>query len=140
MFYPKMNKRNIVQQIQAHLLDELASLNLPSIPDIKNPQCQRAAQLKHELLIFHFLPIREFNENDMICPSVLTEVECHGIRSFYLIVPQAGGYVTEFEGKPIQVLTPNSPLGEALLGRKVGDKIHIQTRSEMREYKIISVS
>lgn len=135
-----MNKHHIVQQIQSHLLNELASLNLPDLPDAENPQYQRAAQLKHELLTLQFLPIREFNENDIICPSVLTEVEYHGIRSFYLIVPQVGGYVTEIEGKPIQVLTPNSPLGEALLGKKVGDKIYIQTRSGIREYKIISLS
>ena len=44
-----------------------------------------------------------------------------------------------FEGKLIQVITPQSPLGEALLGRQVGDQIDIQIQREIRDLEIVSV-
>lgn len=102
-------------------------------------QAQRAAEIKRQLLIFKFLPVREFGPQDPIGPGALVELELNRTRSFYFLIPQGGGLVTNLDGRPVQVITPQSPIGEALLGRKAGDVIEIEARSALRVYKVLSV-
>ena len=41
---------------------------------------------------------------------------------------------------PVQVITPLSPLGEALMGRKVGDKAELKTPAGTHTYKIVEIN
>jgi transcription elongation GreA/GreB family factor len=59
------------------------------------------------------------------------------MHAYYLIVPKGGGLVTRVEGKAVQVITPNSPLGEALLGKRVGDEAQIEVGGKTRLYKVV---
>ena len=44
-----------------------------------------------------------------------------------------------YESKAIQVLTPKSPLGEALLGSRAGDTVLVEKGKSTLEYEILSV-
>jgi transcription elongation GreA/GreB family factor len=44
------------------------------------------------------------------------------------------------EEKPVQVVTPQSPLGEALLGKKVGDRVRVEIRGGVREYRLLTLT
>ena len=46
-------------------------------------------------------------------------------ESIYFVVPCAAGEKLEQDGTTIRTLTPGSPLGGALIGRRVGDEIEL---------------
>jgi hypothetical protein len=89
--------------------------------------------------MWKFLPLREFGSADVVCPAALVELELQGTHAFYFIAPQGGGLVLRQDGCPVQVITPNSPMGEALLGRREGDVVEVETRSSVRSYRVISI-
>lgn len=101
-------------------------------------QSKRAEDIRKQLQIFRFLPLREYTADDVVCPGGLVELEHKGTRAFYFIIPQGGGLVTRLDGKAIQVVTPRSPIGEALMGRKVGETVEVELRGALRKYKVIS--
>ena len=89
--------------------------------------------------MYRFLPVRNYTAEDVIVPSALVELKLGSASAYYYVAPQGGGLVTRVDGKAVQAITPNSPLGEALLGKKVGDTLEVQTRSGTREYLVVSV-
>lgn len=56
------------------------------------------------------------------------------------LAPDGGGQVLTHEGRQYQVLTPQAPLGRALLGREVDDEIEVQSPSGVRRWVIEHVT
>lgn len=124
-----MDKRRVVEEITAFLNDELAEAGP-----------ERAAEIRRLLQMYRFLPVREFGPDDVVCPSALVGLELQGgPTTHFLIVPSGGGLVTRIEGLPVQVITPQSPMGEALMGKKAGDQVVVEARTEKRCYRVLSV-
>lgn len=94
---------------------------------------------KRQLTVFRYLPRREYGATDVIIPSSLVELEYRGVTSLNLIVPSGGGLVLRVENRPVQVMTPQSPLGEALIGKKQGETVKLKMQNGTREYKITKV-
>ena len=55
------------------------------------------------------------------------------------IGPRAGGLELEIEGRTILVVTPQSPLGRQLLGKKVGEMVSVPGRGSLAKQLIVSV-
>lgn len=138
-----MDKKKVVAEIQNYLAQELSDL----APALENPEklqseqkqdlAARVDDIKRQLLMYKFLPVRPFTSEDVICPGGLVELEINQMHAYYLIVPAGGGLVTRVDGKAVQVITPNSPLGEALMGKKVGDAADVQVGGKPRHYKVV---
>lgn len=124
-----MDKRKVIEQIKAYLVEELESADE-----------EHARELKRLLTVYRFLPQREYGKDDVVVPSAMVELKLGGARAYYFMAPQGGGLVTSVEGEPVQVITPQSPLGEALLGKKVGDTVEVAVRGTVRKYLITSIS
>jgi len=103
-------------------------------------QAARVAELHRLITVFKFFPVRQYGPKDPACPGALVELDCNETRAYYFVVPQGGGLVTRIEGKPVQIITPQSPIGDALMGRKAGERIDVETRSGARQYTIVSIS
>jgi transcription elongation GreA/GreB family factor len=103
-------------------------------------QAKRVAEVEQALHIIKSLPFKDFTEGDQIGATALIELEHDGKTNFCLLLPQGGGLSVEHGGHHVQVITPKSPLGEALIGRKVGDVAVIDVNNQTKEYDIISVS
>jgi Transcription elongation factor, GreA/GreB, C-term len=97
---------------------------------------KQVEQWKQQRLTLAFLPSRQYGPEDVIVPSVLVEIELADRALWVLMVPNHGGLISHFGGKPVQVLTPQSPLGEALLGKKIGDRVSVALSSGERSYLI----
>jgi transcription elongation GreA/GreB family factor len=158
-----MDKKKLVDQVRKALEEELATLttaanaareaatheeNKPEdeydtrsveAAYLASAQSKRVEEIRKQLTVFRFLPVRDYGPNDAVCPAALVELDHKGTRAFYFIVPQGGGLVTEVDGKPVQIITPMSPIGDALMGRHVGDVIEVEMRNGTREYKVISI-
>jgi transcription elongation GreA/GreB family factor len=132
-----MEKRSVIELIRTHLEEELAELR--SADSISSQPDPRIQELERALLMYRFLPIRDFDAGDVVAPASLSELELSGRKMWVLLVPQHGGLVTQFAGQPVQVVTPNSPLGEAMLGKKQGESFRVQAGTGTRDYRILRI-
>ncbi len=102
-------------------------------------QAKRISEIEELLVILTHLQVKDFGENDKINSSALIEVESQGRRSHFFIMVKGGGLAVKFEGLNIQIITPNSPVGGALLSRKKGDVAIVENGSQIREYEILNI-
>jgi hypothetical protein len=102
-------------------------------------QAKRVVELEELLSIFRHLEPRSFGKDDRIATTALIEVDLRGKHSFVLLMPKGGGLILPFEGQAVQIVTPISPLGEALVGLRAGDTAVIEVGGQVREYDILTV-
>ena len=158
-----MDKKKLIQQIIQVLDRDVASLKSAALetyaaatgeeskPENKydtraleasylaGAQAKRVLDLESSLNIYKFLEIKSFTPTSRIESTALVEVDFDGKVTHVFIVPARGSLTLTFEGIAIQVITPQSPLGEALLGARMGDVVKIDKGSKQIEYEIISV-
>lgn len=103
-------------------------------------QADRIRDLSRVINALEFLPLRAFVPKDPIASAALVEVDVDGKRSCYFVAPQGGGLRVEIDGVVVQVITPSSPVGRALLGRVEGEVVEVPTEGGVREYEILAVT
>lgn len=103
-------------------------------------QSKRVAEIEELAYIYKDLEVKSFTDKDKISSTALVEVDLNGRRSYIFIMSKGGGLIMNVDGFAIQIVTPTSPLGEALLGLKVGDTAVVENGDKVREYKILSLT
>lgn len=88
-------------------------------------QSLKAAEIVQAIADFETLPVRTFGPTETIQPGALVEFDRRAERTLYFVGPRAGGTEASAEGREILVITPQSPLGRQLTGRKQGDRLKI---------------
>lgn len=68
------------------------------------------------------LPLPEFRADDRIALGALVHVDIGRGAAAYFLAPRAGGVEVTVEGRTVLVVTPQSPLGRQLLGRRAGEE------------------
>jgi transcription elongation GreA/GreB family factor len=87
---------------------------------------QRVATLQDTNAQLVGLEIKTFNAQDIIAATALVcLLDEDEKESLYLLLPTAGGEKISYQNKLIKAITPTSPLGEELIGRKVGDDFEV---------------
>jgi transcription elongation GreA/GreB family factor len=71
--------------------------------------------------------------------GALVEVESEKRRFWYWLVGEGGGIQVEVDGKRVSLLTPDTPLAEAIVGRKPGDDFSVELAGREREYRVVGV-
>jgi transcription elongation GreA/GreB family factor len=72
--------------------------------------------------------------------TALVELDTDGTHSAYFIGPRNGGLEIKHRRKEIMVITPQSPLGQNLMGRKAAQRWAVKLGGSSVNYHIISVS
>ena len=103
-------------------------------------QAERVRDIEAQLNLYKLIELKNFNATSPIGATALIEVDHNERKSYILLMPKGGGFIIKFEGQNIQIVTPASPLGEALVGLKQGDTAVVETANNVKEYDIISVS
>ena len=158
-----MNKRTIIKKIIARLTDELEiyfraakfsraeatheSSKAESKYDTRGleasylarGQSKQAAELEAAIAEFEKLPVKKFGADEHIGLGALVELEHGGENLFYFIGPRAGGTEILHDKREILVITPQSPLGEQLLGKKSGDHQQLNLGGTKQAMMILSV-
>ncbi|HKJ04870.1 MAG TPA: GreA/GreB family elongation factor [Geopsychrobacteraceae bacterium] len=102
-------------------------------------QANRAQEIKQAVQAFRGLALQTFSDNVPIrLTALVVLVDEEGCNRAVFLGPAAGGLRLEFEGEEVMVITPQSPLGQALIGRQCGDFVELESGT-LREYEIISV-
>lgn len=84
-------------------------------------QVKVAAELREARDAFRDLPLHDFAPDEAIALGALVETETAGEKTLYFVGPKAGGVEIEFEALTVYVITPHSPLGAKMIGRRAGD-------------------
>ena len=102
-------------------------------------QAERVRELERSDDALRSLELRPFGPGDAIAAGSLVIVEHGGSSTAYLLAPAGGGIRTTAGGIVVQVVTPRSPLGQALLGRSAGDVTQVAGPGGVREIEIVDV-
>lgn len=103
-------------------------------------QSKRAGELRDFINQLKKIKIRSYRESDEIEATALIEIEIDGEeKKWFFMVPQEGGAKVTIDGLSILLISPESPLGQEIYGKRVGDAFEFETRGQLREYEIISV-
>jgi len=103
-------------------------------------QSKQAAELEAAIAEFEKLPAKKFANDEAIGIGALVELENGGENFFYFIGPRAGGTEVLHDRKEILVITPQSPLGEQLMGKISGDCPQLTLGGLKQMAKILSVT
>lgn len=104
-------------------------------------QANRAAEIRRALERYRALTLRSFDEETPIRLTALVTLESEdGRRRQVFVGPDAGGLkVGEGDAECI-VITPESPLGRALLGRVCDDEIDVEQGEERKSCTVVAVA
>lgn len=91
-------------------------------------QARLAAEIAENIALYETLVIPPNGAEGLVALGTAVAVENSGRRAWYFIGPRAGGLELEVDGVPVLVLTPQSPLGRELLGKRVGETVRVQAR------------
>lgn len=107
---------------------------------IARGQAERARELERGLALLSSIPTKHFSPTDAITATALVEIECRGTITWGFVLPTAGGQRLKQGSVEVQVITPTSPLGKALMGLSEGDVVEVSTPQGVKSYEIVSVS
>jgi hypothetical protein len=158
-----MNKRALVEKIIAKLVDDFETLSNAARASrteathesskaenkydtrgleagyLAQGQMKQAEQIEESITEFQKMPLASFDSQTPIANGALIELASkEGVR-FYFMAPKGGGIEAEMNGKEIIVLTPQAPLGQLLMGKKVDDRIKFGDGPRPTEFRVKSV-
>jgi transcription elongation GreA/GreB family factor len=159
-----MNKRALIRKIIARLTDELEvyfraaqasraeATHEQSKAENKydtrgleasylaRGQSKQAAEIQDAIAAFEKLDARKFGADEPIDIGAFVELELSGEMTAYFIGPRAGGTEVLHEKQEVLVITPQSPLGEQLLGRKQGDVLKLKLANAQNQCRVTVVA
>lgn len=91
-------------------------------------QARLAAEIAAHIELYEALPATPLAPDAVAAVGALLAVESKGQRSWYFLGPRAGGLELRVGESEILVVTPQSPLGRELLGKRVGDSVRTPGR------------
>lgn len=103
-------------------------------------QSRQTAETERAIVAFKAMKLPDFGPKDPVDLGALVDLQIKGEEpSLYFIGPSAGGTEVVHEKRTILVITPQSPLGEQLVGRKQGDRLKIRIAGSSNEYRLLTV-
>lgn len=107
---------------------------------LASSQARLATATEEALALYQALKLQKFRQDTPIDLTALVELETRGERMLYFFGPVSGGLEVRVKETEVLVITPESPLGQELVGKKVGDRIKLQTSGPAQEFRIVSVA
>ena len=102
-------------------------------------QARQAKEIIDSIKLYQSLRLRDFANDDPIDLSAVVKLQADHSSSLYFIGPKSGGLEVEYEGEEIVVLTPQSPLGQNLVGKKEGERWKANLGGSVVKYHIVKV-
>lgn len=104
-------------------------------------QARQAKELIESIEQYEAMAVRNFDRAEGVDLGALVEVKVDGISSVYFVGPRNGGLEVLLDCDEITVITPHSPLGENLMGKKIGQRWNAKMGGgAVAKYEIVSVS
>lgn len=89
-------------------------------------QARRTAEIRQALLTYQQLLLRDYDDSRGVQVSNLVTLEDEkGEQRLLFLGPEAAGLKIGEGDEQVTVITPRSPLGQQLLGKKVEDEVNL---------------
>lgn len=102
-------------------------------------QAKRVQEMKEFLDECRAFPQKHFTAETPIALSAFLTIEHDGVRQNVILMKRGGGFQIHFGAVDVQVITPQSPLGEALMGLQKGDEAVVEVGSNTKYYEILDI-
>ena len=103
-------------------------------------QARQAEETAQAVQAYEAFALRDFLPDDVISLGALVTLETRGRPATYFVGPRAGGTEVSHEGRTVLVITPQSPLGRQLMGRRRGDTLALDLGGRKAEARITVVA
>lgn len=103
-------------------------------------QSRQAAEIQGAISAFENLAPRQFGDAEPVAVGAFVELETKGEKAAYFMGPRAGGTEVTHDRRTVMVITPESPLGKQLMGRKQGDILKIILANAQNQYRLSVVA
>jgi transcription elongation GreA/GreB family factor len=103
-------------------------------------QARQAAEVEATLADIRKVSARTFAPRDPADVGALVQLVNGKEISWYFLAPRGGGTEVRVGKEELLVLTPQSPLGAQLIGKRQGEKIELKRPGLTNKYVIMSVS
>ncbi len=157
-----MNKRELITQIIAQLTAELKQLTAAALAThaeataeenkaedkydtrsleasyLAQGQSNAARETAQSRQAYEALVVHDFAAGEAIGLGALVALEGDD-RMHCFIGPRAGGTEVVCAGRTVMAITPQSPLGRQLMGRRQGDTLQLEFGGRRSEYRVLSV-
>ncbi|HLP03164.1 MAG TPA: transcription elongation factor [Opitutaceae bacterium] len=102
-------------------------------------QAKLADEVATAINAFRNLTVRAFSPDEPAAVGAVVRLEARGAQSVYFLGPAHGGLEVQVNGDEIMVVTPSSPLGRSLMGRKTGERVALPQGARTVEHTITAV-
>jgi hypothetical protein len=102
-------------------------------------QAKIAAELQSSIALFQGMDLPSFGAGQPIALGAVITLETSGRKLCYFFGPRNGGLEVECADANLIVITPQSPLGRLLLGKRAGESLATQTAGRTVTQKIVAV-
>lgn len=156
-------KAELLEQIRVHLRTELASLsksaenardaatNEESKPENKydtrgleasylaGAQKLRADEFESKIQMLAELQCKTFHKSDPVAATAVVELEEKGMRMLVFLLNLGAGYELKWQHRTIKCISTQSVMGQALMGKVVGDFVSAGPAGKEKEYEIVDL-
>ena len=101
-------------------------------------QAERVVALAREVALVERMALESFPAGAPIAVSALVTLKADDGRKSIVFLAPAGGGTRLDEGR-VRVVTPSSPLGEALIGATSGDEVVVEQGERELVYEIVDL-
>ena len=103
-------------------------------------QARQARDIQESIKVYQALSMKEFGVTEPIDLSAIVELETDRTIGTYFVGLRSGGLEVEYKGTEILVITPQSPLGQQLMGKNAGQRWTANFNGSRTSYRIVSVN
>ena len=103
-------------------------------------QARLTREIGEALGLISTMPLPDFLNDDRIALGALVQVDTGRGVTAYFLAPRAGGMEVTVEGRTILVVTPQSPLGRQLIGRRAGEELTPPAAARSKPQRITAVT
>lgn len=107
-------------------------------------QAERVAKLQEATITLAALQLRQYDDSTPLGPTALFSLLEEGVGQeatrHYLLLPVAGGYELRASGVTIKTVTTKSPLGAAVLGKRLDDDVEFSSPQGKQEYSLVALA
>lgn len=144
-------EKDLIALIEAAKTSHEAATNEESQPEneydtraleasyIAGAQSKRAFEIEEALSYCRGLQIRNFNKTDAIQVSAIIELQSEDKTQIVFLMPKGAGITLDYQDLKVKVITGQSPLGQVLIGQKMGQVITVDTSKDSIEYEILDI-
>ncbi len=68
--------------------------------------------------------------------AITSRIRCNDRQQWLFLAPDAAGLKVDLVGQPVTVLTPRSPLGKSLLGKRIDDEVEILVAGTRQHFTV----